>query len=116
MARATPASKPEVPVVDDEEQQRQGGADERGLHAGFDRRLTERGADRALLDDVDRYRERTGSDQQGEVLGLCLGEVAGDAGRAARDARAAGDADADLRAGDDVAVERDGDPASGVAR
>ena len=71
--------------------------------AGMDRVGAEVGADGALLDDGERRRQRAGAQQQGQLVGLLRGEVAGD------DAAAAEDRLADDRRADHLVVEHDGE-------
>jgi hypothetical protein len=100
----------EQPIVGDHVQHGQGRADHRGLRAGPDGGLTQGRAHGALLDHLDRDGQRSGADEQGQVLGLAVGEVAGDHCQAATDPLLAGDRRVDLGAGDDLAVEHDGHP------
>ena len=65
--------------------------------------LAEAGADRALLDDGQRRRQRAGAQQDREVVGLLDREVAGDLAGAAEDRLA------DHRRRDHLVVEHDGE-------
>ena len=71
--------------------------------ARVDRILAEAGADRALLDDGELGRQGAGAQEDGEIVGLLDGEIAGDL------AGAAGDRGEDARRRDHLAVEHDGE-------
>jgi hypothetical protein len=77
------SQRSEQVVVGDDVEDREGGADQGGLNAGTDGGVAEGGPDRALLHDLHRHRQSAGADEQGEVLGLRLAEVARDLGLAA---------------------------------
>src|SRR5690606_33551320 len=66
-------------------------------------------------DDLDRDRQRTGLEEQGQLGGLALVEVAGDDRLPAGDADVARDVEGDAGAGDDLVVEQDGDAPLGRA-
>ena len=74
-----------------------------GVLAGVDRILAEAGTDRALLDDGERRRQRAGAQQDGEIVGLLNGEIAGNLPGAAEDRLA------DHRRRDHLVVEHDGE-------
>ncbi len=76
-----------------------------------DRLGAERRPDDPLLDDADGHRKRTALDQDGQVLGLVRGEVAGDLRATTGHADAALDLRDDLGRGDDLLVQHDRDPA-----
>ena len=79
-----------------------------GDGAGTDGVGAEIGADRALLDDGERGRQRARAQQQRLLLGLLGGEGAGD------DAAAAADRALHDRGADDLVVELDGQPLADV--
>jgi hypothetical protein len=114
-AKGERRQRAQEPVVDEHVQDGERGADDRRLHAGADGRITEGRADRALLDDRHRHGQRPRPDQQGEVLGLPLAELAADDGVAAADPGTALDLGGHGGTGDDLLVQDDGDPACRVA-
>ena len=71
--------------------------------AGVDRVLAEAGPDRSLLDDGKRRRQRAGTQQDGEIVGLLNGEAAGNLPGTAEDRLA------DDRRGDHLVVQHDGE-------
>ena len=82
----------ELPVVDDHEHEHREHADDQRAHAALDVVLAEARADGALLDDVERRRERAGAQQQRELARLAR-QQAGDLEVAAEHAADGGDAD-----------------------
>lgn len=103
-------------VDDEDEQRREGGADDGGPGAGADGLGAQRRADGPLLHRLHRHRQRAAVHQQRELLRLVAGERAGDLGGPAGDARTAGHGRVDLRRRDDLVVEDDGHAALWVAR
>ena len=61
--------QPEQAVGHQHEDDDQRRADISGVLAGIDQVLAEAGADRALLDDGERRRQRAGAQQDGEIVG-----------------------------------------------
>ncbi len=102
--------QPEEPVVGDHVEDRQRRAEQCGDDAGAHGRLSQRGPDRPLLDDLDRHGQGSGPDQQRQVLRLALGELAGDDRLASGDPLAAPDVSTHLGARDHLAVEHDRHP------
>ncbi len=92
----------EQPVGQQHEHEHEDRADIGGTLAGKDRVLAEAGTDGAFLDHRERRRQRAGAQQDGEVVSLLHGEIAGNL------ARTAGDRFADDRRGDHFVVEHDG--------
>ena len=102
------------PVDHHDEQPGQGDADDGGLDGRVDRGVAEGGADGALLDDLDGHRQGAALDQDREVVGAALGELAGDLGGGPG---AGAELGLDGGGGDHLAVEQDRDAlaAGGVA-
>ena len=93
----------EQAVGDEHEDDHHGGADVGTDLALGDRVGAEAGADRALLDDGERRRQRAGAQQDGEVVGALHGEIAGNLPGTAEDRLA------DHRRRDHLVVEHDGE-------
>ena len=92
------------PAIDGDhhgDHQRETGHD--GIEAGLDRVGPEAGADRALLDHLERRGQGAGAHQHGQVIRLMRAETAADL------ALAADDRLADDRRADDLAVQHDGE-------
>jgi hypothetical protein len=97
--------EPDEAVDQDDEQTRQGDADDGGLDGRVDGDLAERRPDGPLLDGLDGHGKRAALDQDRQVVGRGLGEVTRDlGGRAASGLAQRRD---DAGGGDDLAVEDD---------
>ena len=95
-------------VVDDHEDEDEGGGQSRRGEAGLDRVFAHRRPDRAFFDDVDGRGQGAGAQDDGQVLRFVDAEVAGDRGAATADALA------DDRRRIDGVVENDRHPLADI--